>query len=289
VTSSLLLFGSQIAIGFPATRAYYEWGVSNKQKLTFLDPAKLNGKGTQYERSIHLGDISLLFEKMDLQVHRYDKENSDDLNDIAWFGIFVWSAFSSTLFFLTISTSYLCMIGSLILMLACLGGYLSGYWKSRTQSFEDDLSHLQYFVEKQFRVLDRHIPDKGARIYLQMVEQRRSVALLDFSLQVSLGEDSVLEFHLGLSSAESERIVIKADDGVLNRVLNEVQQIPEVKNNQWSAERIMTSSGPIVRTLNQSSTFSIMNRTSYVKSPSLVDESSKVAGRIFVRVLDAAT
>lgn len=288
-TSSLLLFGSQIAIGFPATRAYYEWGVSNKEKLHFLDPAILNGKGKPFEIDIHLGDLPLLFEKMDLQIHRYDKGSFDDLNDIAWFGIFVWAAVSSSLFFLNISGYSLCMAGSLVLMLACAGSYLSGYWKARNHSFEDDLSHLQYFVEKRYKALDEHLPENSARIYVQMMEQWRTIALLDFSVEISLGNDNALEFHMGLSSTEKERIVIKAEEDVLNRVFNRVQQLPEVKEHGWVVERIFTPSGPIVRVLNQSSNFSVLNRTSYVKSPSHIDESSKIVGTIFSHVLGFAT
>lgn len=288
VTSALLLFGSQIAIGFPATRAYYEWGVSNNEKLTFLDPAKLNGKGKHLEVDIHLGDLPLFFERMDLQIHGYDKGSHDDLNDMAWFGILVWAAVSSTLFFLSFSGYPLCMAGSLVLMMACLGGYLSGYWKSRPNSFEDDLSHLQFYVEKRFKELDKHLPNNDARFYLQLIEQRRSIALLEFSVGVSLFGENVLEFHMGLSSTESERIVIKAEDDVLRRILSEAEQIADIENDNWMIERIMTSSGPIVRVLNQTSEFSILNRSSYVKSPSLITDSSKKVGHIFSRVLRAS-
>jgi len=285
VTSALLLFGSQIAIGFPTTRAYYEWGLSNNEKLKLLDPAKLNGKGKHLEVDIHLGDLPLFFEKMDLEIQRYDKGSHDDLNDMAWFGILVWAAVSSTLFFLTISSYPLCIVGSLVLMMACLGGYLSGYWKSRPNSFEDELSHLQYYVERRYKELDEHLPKNGARIYLQLIEQRRSVALLEFSIEVPLGDHNALEFHMGLSSTEQERIVIKTEDDVLKRILHESEKIPEINNNNWMIERIMTSSGPIVRILNQTSDFSILNRFSFVKSPSLIDESSKNVSEIFSRVL----
>lgn len=285
-TSSLLLFGSQIAIGFPATRAYYEWGVSNKEKLHFLDPAKLNGKGKQLELDIHLGDLPLFFEKMDLQIRRYDKGSFDDLNDIAWFGIFVWAAVSSSLFYLSINGYPLCMAGSIVLMLACAGSYLSGYWKARSQSFEDDLSHLQYYVTKRYKDLDEHMTGNNTRVYIQMKEQWRTIALTDFSIKILLGSDSALEFHMGLSSTEKERIVIKAGEDVLNRVYNGAEQLPEVKEHRWFVERILTPSGPIVRILNESSDFSITNRTSYVKSPSLIDKSSKMVGTIFSYVLD---
>ena len=288
-TSSLLLFISQITIGFSATRAYYEWGLSNKEKLHFLDPAKINGKGKRFEIEIHRGNLPLFFEKMDLQIRRYDKGSFDDMNDIAWFGIFVWAAISSSLFFLSTSGNYLYMAGSLVLMLACAGSFLSGYWKTRSHSFEEDLSHLQYYIEKRYKDLDEQLPGNSAHIYVQMMEQWRTVGLVDFSIKIPLGNDNALEYHMGLSSIEKERIVIKAEEDVLNRVFDSAQQLPEITDHGWIVERILTPSGPIVRVLNESSDFSISNRTSYVKSPSLIDTSSKMVGTIFSHVLDFAT
>ncbi|MFW9767730.1 MAG: hypothetical protein ACFFF9_02685 [Candidatus Thorarchaeota archaeon] len=288
VTSSLLLFGSQIAIGFPATRAYYAWGVSNKEKLTFLDPSKLNGKGVFREVDIHMGDIPLFFENMSLKVNRYDKRYFDDLNDIAWFGIFVWAAFSSSMFFLEINGSPLCVAGSLVLMLSCTGVYLNGYRKTRAQSFEDDLNHLQYYVGTRYKHLDHYLHKTKSRVFLQMSERRRSIALLEFSLEVPLGGVNLLEFHMGLSSSENERFVIKADDDTLNRIIDKMQQMKELEDGSWMAERIITSSGPIVRIVHQSSKFSIINRASYVRSPNLVDESSSDVGNILGKVLEVA-
>lgn len=289
VASSLLLFGSQIAIGFPATRAYYEWGISNKEKLHFLDPAKMNGKGKQLEIDIHLGDLALLFEKMQLKVNKYDKGSFDDLNDLAWFGIFVWSALSSSLFFLNIGGYPICIGGSLVLVLTCTASYLSGYWKQRNQSFEDDLNHLQYYVEKRYKDLDEHLPRKGSRIYIQMVKKRRKFVLTDFSIEISLGGNNAIEYHMGLSSTEKERILVKAEDAVLNRIYNRAKEMPPVVETGWVVERIMTLSGPIVRILNQSSDFSLLNRVSYIKSPSIIDESSIIVETIFSNVLKFAS
>ena len=149
VMSAILLFVSQIAIGFPATRAYYDLGSSNRENLHFIDPAKFNGNGKKHDVEIHLGEIPLLFEKIDLQIRKYDLGSLDDLSDIAWFGIFVWSAYSSTSFFFRTSSIPQCLIGTIVLLASCLGSYLSGYWTRRNFEFEDDLSHLQYYVENE--------------------------------------------------------------------------------------------------------------------------------------------
>ncbi|MFW9793736.1 MAG: hypothetical protein ACFFEE_05520 [Candidatus Thorarchaeota archaeon] len=284
-TSTILLFGSQIAIGFPAARAYYEWGVSNKEKLQFIDPAKFNTKGKRVEIDIHLGDLPVFFEKLEFQTSRYDRGSFDDLTDIAWFGIFVWASISSLLFILNFGGYPLCMAGSFVLMIALLGSYLSGYWKTRERAFEDDLIHLQYFVEKRYKHLDVHLPKKGSRIYIQMLEKWRSMVLIEFSLEIPLGNDESLEYHMGLSSTEKERIVIKAAADVLNRVYLGSEKLAAIKEHGWLIERILTPSGPIVRVLNQSSDFSLSDRSSYVKSPSRIDEASEIVGSIFAQVV----
>lgn len=285
MTSSLLLFGSQIALGFSATRAYYEWGLSNKNKLHFLDPAKMNGKGKHLEIEIHQGDLPLLFETMQFKVSKFDKGSFDDFNDLAWFSIFVWAALSSSLFYLNLIGNPICFGGSLVLLLSCIGSYLSGYWKDRNQSFEDDLSHLQYYVEKHYKTLNNHLPKNSFRMYVQMMEQWRTKTLLDFSVEVPLGNNNALEYHMGLPSSEKERIVIKSEEPVLDRIYHGATQLPDVIKHGWIVERILTPSGPIVRILNQSSDFSLLNRFSYIKSPSLIDESSIIVGTIFSNVV----
>ena len=78
VLSALLLFGSQVAIGFPSIRAFYDLGVSNKEKLHFIDPPERNSMGLTHEIDIHLGEISLIFEKLDLHIHKHDDGSLED-------------------------------------------------------------------------------------------------------------------------------------------------------------------------------------------------------------------
>jgi hypothetical protein len=134
--------------------------------------------------------------------------------------------------------------------------------------------------------MDQYLEKNNARAFLQMSERRRSIALLDFSLEVRLGGENVLEFHMGLSSSEHERFVIKADDKTLDRILSEMQEMKEMQDGSWMTEKIMTSSGPIVRIVHQSSDFSIMNRSSYVTSPRLIDESASDIGSILGKILE---
>lgn len=288
VLSALLLFGSQIAMGFPATRAYYDFGVSNRENLHFIDPAKFNGNGEHHEVEIHIGEIPLIFEKIDFQIRKYDKGSLDDLSDLVWFGILVWAAFSSASFFLGISGYPLWFVGTLVLLLACFGSYLSGYWTRRNYGFEDDLSHLQYYVEKRLKDIDAHLPETGVRIYVQVLERWRTMILVNFSVQIKLGEDSTVEYHMGFPSTESEHIVVKAGTEVLMRTYDGLTNAPAIVENGWHTGQTKTASGSIVQVLNESSDFSVNKRSSFVTSPSVIDDSSGVTAEVFSKVLSHA-
>ena len=289
VMSALLLFGSQIAIGFPATRAYYDLGVSNRENLHFLDPAKFNCNGNHRDVEIHLGEIPLLFEKIDLQIRRYDLGNLDDLSDIAWFGIFVWAAYSSTSFFFRISGAFDYIVGTLILLILCFGIYLSGYWTRRDFEFEDDLSHLQYYVEKRLQDIDTHLPRNGARIVVHLLERWRTISLVDFSVQLPLGEDSSVKYHMGFSSSEQERIVVQAGNEVLTRVYDGLTKTSPISENGWHTEKMKFHSGSAIQVVNSASVFSVNKRSSFVTSPSVIDDSSGTTAKAFSRVLSLAT
>ena len=286
VTSALLLFGSQIAMGLPAARAYYDLGVSNRDNLHFIDPAKFNGE--HHEVEIHLGEIPLIFEKIDLQIRKYDKGSLDDLSDLVWFGIFVWAAFSSASFFLGISGYPLCLVGTLVLLVACFGSYLSGYWTIRNYGFEDDLSHLQYYVEKRLKDIDVHLPERGVRIYVQVLERWRTMILVNFSVQIKLGEDSTVEYHMGFPSSEPEHIVVKAASEILMKASEGLMNSPVIVENGWHTNQTKTPAGSFVQVINESSDFSVNKRSSFVTSPSVIDDTSGVTAEVFSKVLSLA-
>ncbi|MGD9396863.1 MAG: hypothetical protein PVJ05_10580 [Candidatus Thorarchaeota archaeon] len=285
VLSALLLFGSQVAIGFPSIRAFFDLGVSNKEKLHFIDPPERNSRALTHEVDINLGEIPLIFEKLDLHIHKYDDGSLDDLSDLAWFGVFVWAAVSSTLFYFEMGRYPLCLAATLVLVLTCTASYLSGYWSQRVYGFEDDLNHLQYFIEKRFKNIDAAIPDNNYRLYVEVLEKRRSLIIVDFSLEIIPETDIVLEYHIGFPSREKERIVVKGENEILDSIYDASINSRVISTNDWLTERIETQSGSSVVFINGPSDFSVSSRLSFVTMPSIIDESSKTVAQTFLEVL----
>ena len=284
VMSGFLLFGSQIAMGIPATRAYYDLGVTNRENLHFIDPAKFSGSSLLHRVGFNLGEVSLIFEKMELRIHKYDKGNPDDLSDLAWFGIFVWAAFSSTMFFLRLSTYSLCLVGTFVFLIASFMSYVSGYRGKRNVDFEDDLSHLQYYVETRLKRINAILAEFETKFYVELHERRRKLILVDFVAEVDIAKESTMVYHAGFPSSEPESITVAARNEILTPLYERLLDSSILASNGWTVEMIDTQAPPILRVGNELSHFSVCNRSSYVTDPSLVAESSKTTAAIILEV-----
>ncbi|MCJ7817818.1 MAG: hypothetical protein MUP60_03105, partial [Candidatus Thorarchaeota archaeon] len=112
ITTALLLLGSQIGLGLPATRAFYDFGVAARGMLKFYDAGILGTDADTENLRITTGDVSLFFERLDLLIRKYDSSARDDLNDLAWFSIVLWAVISSAGIFTTIGGIPICTFGS---------------------------------------------------------------------------------------------------------------------------------------------------------------------------------
>jgi hypothetical protein len=284
VMSALLLFGSQIAIGIPATRAYYDLGVTNRENVHFIDPSKFSGGCLSHRVRFNLGEIPLIFEKMDLQINKYDKGNPDDLSDLAWFGIFVWAAFSSTTFFLKLSNYPLCLVGAIVFLIASFMSYISGYREKRNVDFEDDLSHLQFYLETRLKRINAILDEFEIEFYVELLERSRKTILVDFVAEVDIIKEATIVYHAGFPSDEPECITVEARTEILTPLFEHLVDSNILSTNGWTVEMIDTRAPPLLRISNQLSYFSVCHRSSYVTDPSLVAESSKTTAAIIREV-----
>ncbi|MGY5880309.1 MAG: hypothetical protein RTV31_08660, partial [Candidatus Thorarchaeota archaeon] len=207
LTTSLLLLGSQIGLGLPLTRAFYDFGVSARRMLKFYDVGIL-GTDIEFENlRINIGDIPLVFERLDYQIRKYDSGALDDLNDLAWFAIVVWAVISSAGIFTDFSGIPLCILGAIVLIITCFICYVSGYRTVQGFSFEEDLNHLEYYIERYTKEIDDALPTVNGHAIFQLTKSGKRWALIDIIVEFALPLDSVIEYHLGLSSAKQERVI----------------------------------------------------------------------------------
>ncbi|MCK5238677.1 MAG: hypothetical protein KAR33_03950 [Candidatus Thorarchaeota archaeon] len=209
VITGLLFLVVQLAVGMTTTRMYYRFGNIAKERLSLLDPSTLSNGWRIEERDIHSVEVSRIFEKFYKSIKDADKKSTDDINDIAWFFIAVWSMFS-TLVAVTLELfSPFCIISSGVLMSISFFNYYEGRKGRNNGYFEDDIGHLEYHVISRLEGIVALHP--GAQSYVSWKIRNGTAVLNDFfvSIDLELSEKTVVKYYLGLPSKECERITIE--------------------------------------------------------------------------------
>ncbi|TFG27399.1 hypothetical protein EU528_12945 [Candidatus Thorarchaeota archaeon] len=284
ITTSLLLLGSQIGLGLPTTRAFYDFGVATRRKLKFYNAEILGSEIESEDLRINTGDIPLVFEQLDIQIRKFDSGAIDDLNDLVWFAIVVWAVISSVGIFMDLNGIPLCTIGAVVLGILCVISYSSGYRTVQGFSFEEDLHHLEFYIEKCIKETDAALPEINGQTILQLAKHGRRFVLLDIVLEFVLPLDSVIEYHLGLSSLFQERAIITAPPKYLDIIYSEFKKLPFVKDSEWILEQITTQSGRIIRIVNSNTNLCICDRSTFVINPESVDKNINESKEVFSEV-----
>jgi hypothetical protein len=284
IATSLLLLGSQIGLGLPATRAFYDFGVNARELLKFYDAGVIGDDFETTDLRINIGAIPLFFERLDLQIRKYDSGAVDDLNDLAWFSIVVWAVISSAGTSNVIAGIPICIFGSIVLSVTCLVSYIGGYRTITGVSFEEDLNHLEYYIDRYTKALDYALSSNNGTVVLQITHRGRRVVLIDIVVEFILSQATIIEYHLGLTSHIPERFVIVAPSESLELAYSKFKNLSIVKDSSWSLERITTQSGRIIRLVSHDSGLCICDRSTFVVTPETVVKNAQSKGTIISNI-----
>ena len=284
ITTSLLLLGSQIGLGLPATRAFYDFGMATRRMLKFYDAGILGADIKATNLKIAIGDIPLVFERLDYQVRKFDSGALDDLNDIAWFIVVVWAMISSAGLFTEFAGVPLSILSVVVLAITCFTSYISGYRTNQGVSFEEDLDHLEYYVDRCIKAVDSAMPTANGNVILQVTKKGRRTVLLDIIVEFKLSMNSIIEYHIGLSSHLQERFIIEAPPESLDYAYTMFKELPVVKESGWVFEQVTTHSGRIIRIMNLEGKLSISDRSTFVTSPDLIEKKVLVTKETLSRI-----
>ncbi|MHA1636568.1 MAG: hypothetical protein ACTSUB_00990 [Candidatus Thorarchaeota archaeon] len=211
----ILIYGSvaivlQLLFGVIATRSYHSSGMKARTKLAFLDPAKLNSKWELVETKLKNGEIERYFETVHSRLEKTEVEISDDINDLAWFVVTVWSIGSVILFTVIGSQHFLYSVAPPVLAAICLVVYIYSYKTNRIGYYSDEWDHLEFIVQSELASLRAILPEKSQTYVLWKIKKRNYV-LYDLKIKFSLigSENYEIVYSLGLPSTEKESFVVK--------------------------------------------------------------------------------
>lgn len=263
VIMGIVLLVVQLLVGMPASRYANSLGRKAKSKLRFLDPSSLDDNWVLYEKPTHMSDIERIFEKLSILVQKADKKSPDDLNDVAWFSISIW-AMLSTLYMLTSDAPLpICMFSAAFLAIVCVVAYKNGRDGLVNEYFDDDLAHLEYYVQIRISTLTKLVSD--AQPEVQWKKRGKRVALNDFCIDIPLAhQESSLRFYVGLPSEAPESFVLTIREENLLAVRESLSE-HFTSLNQWHIETCGRAS---IRVTNTGRNLDLTNRTTFVTSPS---------------------
>ncbi len=276
IFTSLLLLSSQIGLGLPATRAFYDFGVTSRGMLKLYDSGILGTDVETRDLKINVGDLPLVFERLDFEIRKYDSGSLDDLNDLAWFVVIAWAMISSIGIFIEFVGVAFFILGAVVLVITCFACYVSGYRTIQGVSFEEDLQHLEYYVDRCIKAADTALPSANGHIILQVTKRGHRTVLIDIIVEFTTSLNSIIDYHIGLSSHLQERFIIGAPTETLDRTYAKFKEFSVVKESRWTLEHVTTQSGRIVRISNSESKFSMSNRSSFVINPDIVKKNALV-------------
>ncbi len=283
--ATLFLLGSQIALGLPATRAYYDFGISSRKMLKFYDIGVLDSDSEAEDFSIDIEDVSLFFEKIGLQLEKYDRGSLDDINDLAWFSIIVWAIISSLFFYQEFHVLAICPVGAVILAISCLASYYNGFRTFQGYSFEECFSHLQFYIEKHVQYINSILPSVKGAIFLRIAKRGTNYVFVDIITEFKPQENTTLEYHIGLGFGQNERFILNSSPTIIEQFYKSMKELEPIKKSTWILEQMTTPSGRILRVINQQKAINITEMRSIIMSPSIVDKTAAEAGEILKQMV----
>ena len=137
---------AQILIGLPISRLAYAMGTKAREVLGFSDSTSLGPEWVKAETQTTRGELKHIFEKLHLDLGKKNQQTVDDLNDLAWFSIVVWSMISIILINLIGQNLLIYISPSVLLALVTAILYRNGYQSTPRFQYDDILDHLEFHI-----------------------------------------------------------------------------------------------------------------------------------------------
>ncbi|MFW9953448.1 MAG: hypothetical protein ACFFD3_02765 [Candidatus Thorarchaeota archaeon] len=272
----------QLAVGMTATRICHRLGNRAKAALALIDPSTLNSSWQLTKTAIHQGEIGRIFEKFYKSIQEADKKTADDINDIAWFLVAVWTMVSTLAVMTVDAFRPFCLISAGVLALICFLTYYEGHRGLTNGYFEDEIDHLEFHVISRMSLLSSITPD--ARTNVIWKERNSKMVLYDFSVAFEFNEKIKLslEYFLGLPSSDYERFVINGSENEIKRI---EASLGSLLSDFPGWEPIKTSNASMIL-MNTEHQTELGNRDSLIRSPEKPVYLEKIAMLVMSTVIN---
>ncbi|MFW9919238.1 MAG: hypothetical protein ACFFED_06550 [Candidatus Thorarchaeota archaeon] len=223
IITGLVFVVTQLAIGLPASRYANNLGRRAKAKLTLQDPSMLKNGWRIEEKETHNSDMKRIFEGFSKSIKEADTKTADDVNDVAWFIITVWTMISALISLTFGWNSVFCIPSAIVLGGVCFLTYYYGHRGLVNGYFEDDLAHLEYYVQSRISFLASYEKDAIQKVIWKTKNSK--MVLYDFVIYLNTSDTLTFAYYVGIPSAEKERFSIRAKKRDLESIYQRIQDL----------------------------------------------------------------
>jgi hypothetical protein len=278
LAGALLLVVLQVTVGLAATRVYSALGARIRSQLRFVDPSMLGSDWKESETEMHPEEISRLFERMNLEIRKYNHTTIDDLNDVAWFAVLVYSVVSTAIAVATGPNVWLSIGAGVVLAALCAICFRNGYGSAHIKLLDEDMDQLEYHAMARLSSL-RALNGKG-RDCVRWLERGKLQVLSDMGMIVD-SLSAKITYWLGIPSQQQERFEIMSPQEPTPGLIAGVRSIPIIAESNWQLVMGQQGSGTLIRISNPKKLIRISSLSSIIVDPT----SSSAASSSLVETL----
>jgi hypothetical protein len=227
---ALVLIVFEAAVGLTTTRKYSSLGAETRARIHFLDPSTLGSNWKKSVAKAHREEISRLFERAHAGITDRKEGKTDDLNDIAWFGVLVYSVFSVGLVLATGPNLMLIIGAPVILLILCVVCYENGYGNFRPRFLDEDLDEIEHHVLVRLSALEAAAA-KGLSC-VRWLDKGRTRVVSDIGFSVELRE-TMIYYWVGIPSQDHERFEVIGRSELPPKLLARLGSLPVVTQLGW--------------------------------------------------------
>jgi len=223
IMTGVLFLAIQLAFGLLGSRWWYRGGTVVRQKLRLIDASTLRG-WKRIETKIVASDVGRIFERIQVLLDS-NESLPDDLSDLGWFIVVVYSVIATFAAVLRDISAGLCLSVVAVHGAVWVALFVRSYLTTPTSERSESTAHLEYVILSRLNSVS-----KGAGtcrpVMLAVWRRKKNTSVLsDFAVRVYARDDdgeALLEYSTGLSKDRKECLCILkgADEGQLGSVIS---------------------------------------------------------------------
>ena len=255
-------------------------GIQAHEVIEFQETTNLSENWHHENTQTAPGKIPHLFEQIQLNLPKSDGTSFDDLNDLGWFFIVLWSMLSIVIAGFMVPTIILNVSPAIVLSIVCIVLYRNGYQSITNSRFDEAIDHLEYLVISRMKSFSELLDVSKVKYNVVWMKTNGRMVLENFIIESvfdsKLSKSVIaIDYDFGLPSQSSESLTVASRNSKI-RELIENKADPLIHKREWKVFVEQDDLQEKVRLVNLQYSPSWGSLSSMISSPTKIEEDSEI-------------